>query len=73
MKKTLKTSTALVVAGAVAGLLVACGDPQIEGDKDPTDPKTQDPSSGDSNAMEALQGPAKEGDGGTDNGTGDGN
>ena len=43
MKKTLKTSTALVAAGAVAGLLVACGDPPIEGDKDPTDKSTQDP------------------------------
>ena len=66
MKKTLKTSTALVVAGAVAGLLVGCGDPPIEGDKDPTDPNTQVPGAGDANAMEALQAPPGEGDGGND-------
>jgi len=76
MKKTLKTSTAVVAAGAVAGLLVACGDPQIEGDKDPTDPATQGPNAEDSmKEMEEEMKKAQEagaGDGGNEDDGGDG-
>ena len=76
MKKTLKTSTAVVAAGAVAGLLVACGDPPKPGDKDPTDPSTQGDNAEDSmKKMEEEMKKAQEagaGDGGNEDDGGDG-